>query len=304
MKRGAFLVSLSLALAGLFFGRDALADGAAADDAKLHVVDDAGDAFLHDRCAYLGLREGGPHLVAPGAVFVLVRVVDEKPVAKEFRCSERPPFWRGAWSPAPAEVVACAGMTSCTPPLANTASSRPVSTPPSPPAPSTAPASPVAPAARVAPASAPAAPASPEPAAAPASVAPPPSDAGTPAVAPTPTSEQRGSSTLGWVLVGTGIAGLTTGAVAGLMHLDAKADVRAHCSGMTCDARALDAAERERTTAAASMIASAVGATTLVAGLVVLVTGTPREDAHRSHRVAAVPVVTPRGASLSLEGRF
>lgn len=96
---------------------------------------------------------------------------------------------------------------------------------------------------------------------------------------PTPTRDEprpdekssRASSPLPWVLGGVGIAGIATGAITGLVAMDAASDYRAHCNNGECDPEGLDAASTGRTTSLVSPIAFAVGAVALVASVYLLI---------------------------------
>lgn len=73
--------------------------------------------------------------------------------------------------------------------------------------------------------------------------------------APSPDSTRR---TLQWVSAGVGVAGLTVGAVTGIMALDAASTYKAHCTPK-CDATGLDAASSGQTLSVLSPVAFGVG---------------------------------------------
>lgn len=252
---------------------DRLMDGALAG---VLMLDEAADAWLHERCAYRGLVDARRlTTTAPGEVVELQSSTQVdgtlRASVKVFRCAERPPFWKNEWTPAPSAAVSCTDGTSglCVPPLAGgdpTATSTPATSTPATSTPATA---------RSLAATPPAAPARP----------------------PAPMSTR---TLVGWSLVGTGIAGLATGAIAGGMALDARADVRAHCeASMTCDATGLEAADRGASASLVSNIALGVGAAALTGGVVLLAIGKPRES---GVGVRAVP--SANGGLVRLEGSF
>lgn len=182
--------------------------------------------------------------------------------AKEFRCATRPPFWQGSWSPATAETVACTAP----------GSSRLC----------------------VAPFGAPVA------AVAPAAVTPSTTQLRVATPTSAPAAKTGGGPTLGWVLVGTGIVGVVTSGLAGVIVLDAKAKTAEHCDGWkTCDADGLSAAERGKTASLVGTVAFAAGAAAIAGGIVLLVVTKPREQ-----QVKVVARPSTAGASFALEGRF
>lgn len=258
MKRHA---AVALTAATLFFARSAHAEPRATLREPAVVTDEAGDAWLHEHCAYRGLASPAiANLDVPGQV---LEVLSEQ-TAKEFRCSARPPFWQGSWAPAAADVVACTATNTvgiCVAPLASSSTPASSSAVPSPVV-----ATPVA---------------APRPAA--------------------PKPKASAANTFGWVLVGTGVAGLVTAGFAGLFVLDAKSKTESHCDGFkTCDDAGLHAAENGKTASTVGTIALAAGATALVTGIVVVAVTKPREQ--KQIQVVARP--STAGASFALEGRF
>lgn len=101
------------------------------------VVDDAGDAWLHDHCTYRGVRPvAAADVGSPGTIAALVQNVQRGLFggglirsAKIFRCADKPPFWTTPFTAAPTEAVTCAEKSDgypCVLPLASTpAQSRP-----------------------------------------------------------------------------------------------------------------------------------------------------------------------------------
>jgi hypothetical protein len=111
---------------------------------------------------------------------------------------------------------------------------------------------------------------------------------------------KSGGSTLGWVLVGTGITALVGAGIAGGLVLDAKATTSEHCTAvMTCNAQGLAAADRGQTLGLVATVAFGVGAAALTGGIVLLVVDKPKE---KQIGISARP--STHGAALSLEGRF
>jgi hypothetical protein len=125
MKRHA---AVALTAATLFFARSAHADPRSILREPAVVTDEAGDAWLHDHCAFRGLASPAiANLDVPGQVLELL----SDQTAKEFRCAARPPFWQGSWAPAAPEVVACTASTTvgiCVPPLGTAVAAPSVAT--------------------------------------------------------------------------------------------------------------------------------------------------------------------------------
>ncbi len=273
MKRCTSLMATVIALATVMFARTSRADEG---EPALHVLDEASDAWLHDHCAYRGKRTG-KHIVvaASGAVLELIAESDSTgAVAKEFRCAERPPFWKGAWSPAPASEVACDGVASfCTPPLAeaftNVTTTATVAVTPL--------------------ASGQSSPASRESSLAP-SVATP--------SAPPKSSMSTERAVAGWTLVGLGVGALATGMITSMMATNAAATAR-DCVGR-CDI--LETNERADSLRMATMVALGAGAVTLGAGTIVLLTGMRATKEGKALAFSAHP--TAHGASFGVGGRF
>ena len=270
MKR---LVATAVTAATLALSAQASAETLTDDQRKaLLAADETNDAWLHDHCSFRGVTS--PTIVNPDVPGQVVELIADgtNPLAKEFRCAERPPFRRSEWFPAPAEEVACSapkpGQT-CVPPLV-----RPQ--PPSAPALAARTGTPNQP--------------------------PPASPVAVPSVSrPLPQPSKPVTSAgpvpvVGWILVGTGIAGLVTSGIAGGLVLDAKSTAAAHCDRFnTCDPDGLAAAARGRTAGLVGTIAFGVGAAALATGVVLVVVGKPREQ--------QVGVVA-RPGGFSLEGSF
>lgn len=82
-------------------------------------------------------------------------------------------------------------------------------------------------------------------------------------------TEQPSSTrlTLAWVTGGLGVAGLVTGAVTGLVAIDAANTYRAHCTNGLCDDEGLSAAATGRTVSIVSPVAFAAGAAFVLGSL-------------------------------------
>ena len=112
-----------------------------------------------------------------------------------------------------------------------------------------------------------------------------------------PASGASGRRTLGFVLGGVGIAGLATGAVAGVLMLGKKSTVDDGCRpDKSCTSAGLDAAHSGRTFQIVSNVGWVVGAAALGAGAYFLLTSGP--SSKPSTVVALAP--NPSGAQLSL----
>ncbi|HEX6764550.1 MAG TPA: PEGA domain-containing protein [Polyangiaceae bacterium] len=103
---------------------------------------------------------------------------------------------------------------------------------------------------------------------------------------PHPVDEPSGSGqkTLGYVIGGIGIAGLVTGAVAGVLVLGQKSTVDANCDeNKRCNQEGLDAAERGKTLGVVTTVALAGGAVGLGVGTyLVLSAGSSGASGERS----------------------
>jgi hypothetical protein len=97
-------------------------------------------------------------------------------------------------------------------------------------------------------------------AAKPAPASPPPADGGS------------GRRTLGWVVGGVGLAGLTVSLVTGVMVLDKKSTVDDECTNDTCSSTGAEAASSGRTLSTVSTAAFIVGAAGLGVGAYLLLT--------------------------------
>ena len=118
MKRSmALLIALLVVAVVRTAGADPLTDE---QRKALALTDEAGDAWLHDHCSFRGV--GNPSIRNASVSGQVVELIDngQSPLAKEFRCADRPPFWKGSWSGAPEEAVSCRETKPsplCVPPL-------------------------------------------------------------------------------------------------------------------------------------------------------------------------------------------
>ncbi len=124
--------------------------------------------------------------------------------------------------------------------------------------------------------------------------APLPTDAGPPKTrtagggsAPEAGGTQR---TVGLVVGGAGIAGLTAGAIFGILTIKKRDDSAAHCAGSVCDAQGVQAHDDAQTLGLVSTIGFGVGAAALVTGAILYFTA-PRGGVQAT--------LGPRGATLS-----
>ncbi|WP_146652663.1 hypothetical protein [Labilithrix luteola] len=242
--------------------------------ARLVILTEDEDAWLHEHCSYQGTTMTA--VPRDGVVHEFLFDSYGQPVSKEFSCSERPPFWDSAWTPAPADDVNCVGMKgTCTPPLASASVTQPMA------APSAAPVlPPVAKehASRAAPTTLPASPPS----------------------APKATRDSSAASTVGYLLIGTGVVSLVGAGVSGAIVLDAKSTMKTHCSGvMTCDSEGMNAARRGDTASTVATVAFGVGAAAIAGGVLLVVLDKPRE---KQVGVGAHP--NAQGATFTIEGKF
>jgi hypothetical protein len=111
--------------------------------------------------------------------------------------------------------------------------------------------------------------------------------------------------TLGWVGIGVGTAGLVVGGVAGVLVLSRRSSLDDHgCSDGHCYAdqsNRVDAYNQARTV---STIGFAVGGVGLAGGLVLLLTGLPKDESKRARTYA--PAMSPwiGVGSVGMHGRF
>jgi hypothetical protein len=106
-------------------------------------------------------------------------------------------------------------------------------------------------------------------------------------------SGDSGQKTLGYVIAGVGVAGLVTGAIAGVIVLGDKSTVEANCDeNKHCNQEGLDAAEHGKTFGVITTVGLVTGAIGLGAGTYLI--------------LSAAPSTSPetRAATVSLAGKF
>jgi len=143
----------------------------------------------------------------------------------------------------------------------------------------------------------------------PALVAPAPA-APTPAISPiavvssVPVTEHgSGQRVVGWLVLGTGLAGLAVGGVFGALALSDNNDAKARCLGSVCDAQGYSATTDARHAATASTIAFVAGGTIAAAGLVLLITAPSAKHVEKG-RFGIAPLVGVGTAGAMLQGSW
>jgi hypothetical protein len=102
-----------------------------------------------------------------------------------------------------------------------------------------------------------------------------------------------GQKTLGYVVAGVGVAGLITGAIAGVMVLGDKSTVEANCdANKHCNQEGLDAAEHGKTFGVITTVGLVTGAVGLGAGTYLILSAAPSTSKET------------RAATVSLTGKF
>ena len=113
--------------------------------------------------------------------------------------------------------------------------------------------------------------------------APSPAFKGTGAAGGTPASSAGASHAAAYVIGGVGVAGLITGAVAGLLVLDRKSTVNDNCKAHLCNQTGLDAAREGKTLGIVTTVGLVTGALGLgAASYLFLTTPAPNENARAS----------------------
>ena len=113
-------------------------------------------------------------------------------------------------------------------------------------------------------------------------------------------SRRRTLWTGGWILGGSGIAGLGLGVTTGVMAIAKKGTVQAHCHAGECDPTGFDASQAGHTLATTSNVGLAAGGVLVAAGLWLVLTNAPRAET----KLTIAPVRTGAGASLAFERTF
>jgi hypothetical protein len=125
------------------------------------------------------------------------------------------------------------------------------------------------------------------------------------AIEPATPPAQRGAAdwprTAGWVMAGTGVAGVGAAAVTGFMLLDRKKALDADCPNKTClTQEGLDAASSARTLTAVNTAAWIAGGVGLGLGAYLLISTAPRDKG----RTAVAPSFSGDGFGLFCRGSF
>ncbi len=105
-----------------------------------------------------------------------------------------------------------------------------------------------------------------------------------------------------WVMAafGAGAAGIATGAVAGIIAIDAAGTYRDHCDDAGCDPAGIRAASRGGPLAVVSTVGLGVGAVGIAVGSYLLAT-TPKASGTQAY---AAPAIGSNGGSLVIGGHF
>lgn len=111
--------------------------------------------------------------------------------------------------------------------------------------------------------------------------------------------------TIGFVLMGTGAAGLAFGGVMGGLAVGQKGTVDEHCKGLDCDQMGLDAVNTGRTYGNMSTIGLAAGGVLAAAGVVIFLTAPKSTPKPSTGFVTGIDVTPLRnGAFVGVEGQF
>lgn len=126
-----------------------------------------------------------------------------------------------------------------------------------------------------------------------------------PAADPTADSARAGSAQRSWgfVSLGVGAAGVTTGVVAGLIMLDKKSSLDDACTP-TCPASSEDDLDAFRTSRTISLIGYGVGIVGLTAGTLLLLTAPSDDEEQATLRPRFGLSVSDTGVALGASGRF
>ncbi|HRI72534.1 MAG TPA: hypothetical protein PK156_50205 [Polyangium sp.] len=109
--------------------------------------------------------------------------------------------------------------------------------------------------------------------------------------------------TVGFVLLGTGTAGLIFGGVMGGLALGQKNVVQEHCADLDCDPTGLDAVNQGRSFGNMSTIGLAAGGVIAASGLVLVLTA-PKAKPKTGWITGVGGTASLDGAFLSVEGQF
>ena len=117
----------------------------------------------------------------------------------------------------------------------------------------------------------------------------------------------RGSTqrTVGWVLGGTGVAGIAAGTIFGLQATSTRSSIAAMCNGGTCAQSVREELDTMRAQATASNIFFWGGVASLAGAAIVYFTAPSPQPAERSTAsLQVVPSIAPGAAGLWATGRF
>lgn len=118
--------------------------------------------------------------------------------------------------------------------------------------------------------------------------------------------ESRGTSPrkkIGFIVLGTGAAGLIFGGVMGGLAVGKKNIVDEHCTGLNCDADGFDAVNQGRTFGNLSTVGFAAGGVLAAVGAVLIITA-PKSTPKTSWLTGIGATATAGGAFVGVEGRF
>jgi hypothetical protein len=110
-------------------------------------------------------------------------------------------------------------------------------------------------------------------------------------------------SKAGFVLLGTGVAGLAFGGVMGALAIGQKGKVLEHCNGLDCNPTGLEAVKQGRTFGNMSTIGIAAGSVVAATGLVLILTA-PKSQSKTGLITGVGGAASRYGAFLSMEGQF
>lgn len=108
---------------------------------------------------------------------------------------------------------------------------------------------------------------------------------------------------IGFVLLGTGAAGLVFGGVMGGLAVGKKNIVEEHCTGLNCDSEGFDAVGQGRTFGNLSTIGLAAGGALAAVGAVLVITA-PKNKPKTSWLTGFGATATAGGAFVGVEGQF
>lgn len=108
---------------------------------------------------------------------------------------------------------------------------------------------------------------------------------------------------VGFILLGTGAAGLVFGGVMGGLAVGKKNIVEERCRGLNCDAEGIDAVNQGRTFGNLSTVGMAAGGVLAAVGAVLVITA-PKATPKTSWLTGVGATATANGAFVGVEGQF